>query len=333
MQENLLLHILTGEASLEEKEEFYHWLENNKEEQEHFFDLKSVWLYSSMQNEAVDVDSEFNALWHKMEHQRRISSEKQQIGRRGFFRYAAIILLVLGVGGVMGYFFAQNKIVYHDAGTQKYTAMRGSVSIVEFADGTRVWLNSESKVTFHEDVKNKQRFAELTGEAYFEVAHRDDCPLVVKIGDLVVRDLGTTFNVKAYPGDKYIETSLVEGKADILTNTGKPIVALHPGESAMYYKAEKRMEIRKITENVLSAWREGKFVIRDQKLEDIFTELSRWYGVEFLFENSKLRDYRFTGNIKKSTTALHVLKVLRATTDFNYRIIESVDKPDVIIIY
>jgi ferric-dicitrate binding protein FerR (iron transport regulator) len=83
----------------------------------------------------------------------------------------------------------------------------------------------------------------------------------------------------------------------------------------------------------LSAWRDGKFVIRDQRLEDIFKELSRWYGIEFRFENDQLRDYRFTGNIKKTTTAQHVLKMLKTTTDFNYRIVENIDKPDIVVVY
>lgn len=330
MKENLLLHILTGEASPEEKEEFYHQLENKEKERELFFEVKSLWLRYSMQNTIVTADSDFENLWET------ISRKKKQVSwfvGQQILRYAAVLIFVLGLGGVAGYFVGQNKLKYPDSGIQKYTATRGSVSIVEFPDGTKVWLNSESELTFREDHKTKQRLAELTGEAYFEVAHRNDCPLMVKVGNFIVRDLGTTFNIKAYPGDKYIETSLVEGKADILSKSGTPILTLKPGESTMYSVENNKMEMRKISDNVLSAWRDGKFVIRDQRLEDIFAELSRWYGVEFRFENDKLRNYRFTGNIKKTTTAQHVLKMLKTTTDFNYRIIENVDKSDIIIVY
>lgn len=330
MKENLLLHILTGEATSEEKEEFYRQLENNKEEQELFYEVKSLWLRASMQRTAADADAEFETLWRKMKHRERETS--LSVGRR-IFRYAAVALLVLGFGFAAGYFMSQNKLEYPDSGTYKYAATRGSVSMIELPDGTKVWLNSDSKLTFSEDHKNKQRLAELTGEAYFEVTHRDEFPLMVKVGELVVRDLGTTFNIKAYPGDNYIETSLVEGKADILTENGNSIVALKPGESALYFSDENKMELRSITNNVLSAWRDGKFVIRDQRLEDIFKELSRWYGIEFRFENDQLRDYRFTGNIKKTTTAQHVLKMLKTTTDFNYRIVENIDKPDIVIVY
>jgi len=330
MKENLLLHILNGEASAEEKEEFYNHLGNNKREEELFYEVKSLWLRISMQNTSVDVDSDFDNLWQKIKQEKKKTTFT--IGRT-IFRYAALVILILGIGGLAGYFISQKSIKYSESGLQKYTAMLGSVSIMEFPDGTKVWLNSESELTFQEDHKNKQRRAELKGEAYFEVAHLDDFPFVVKVGNLVVKDLGTTFNIKAYPGDNYIETSLVEGKADISTLAGNKIVELSPGESAMYHLDKNKMELRSVADNVLSAWRDGKFVIRDQRLEDIFKELSRWYGIKFQFENNELRDYRFTGNIKKSTTALHVLKVLKATTDFNYRIIENVDKPDVVIVY
>ena len=330
MKENLLLHILNGEATSGEKEEFYRLLENDEKEKELFFEVKSLWLRASMQRTTEAADAEFDDLWQKINQREKKSS--WSLGKR-LLHYAAIFIFILGIGGIAGYFIAKNNFEFQDSGTQKYTATRGSVSIVEFPDGTKVWLNSESKLTFREDHKNKQRFAELTGEAYFEVAHRDDFPFMVKAGKLVVHDLGTTFNIKAYPEDNYVETSLVEGKAEILTEAGKSIVSLTPGESAMYLYDENKMELRAISDNVLSAWRDGKFVIRDQRLEDIFKELSRWYGIEFEFENNKLRDYRFTGNIKKTTTALHVLKVLKAATDFNYRIIENVDKPDIVIVY
>jgi len=330
MEENLLLHILTGEATSMEKEVFYSQLANNSKEEELFYEVKSLWLRASLTKSAVDTDAEFENLWKRIKQKKERPS--YSIGRR-IIGYAAVILFVLGIGGTAGYFISENNFKYPDPGLQKYTAMRGSVTVIEFTDGTKVWLNSESKLTFHEDRQNKQRLAELSGEAYFEVKHRDDFPFVVKVGQLVVRDLGTTFNIKAYPEDNFIETSLVEGKADLQNINRETILALKPGESALYFPEGNKLELRNIANNVLSAWRDGKFVIRDQRLEDIFKELSRWYGVEFRFENQKLRDYRFTGNIKKSTTVLNVLKILQVTANFNYKIIEKIDKQDVVVIY
>ena len=330
MEKNLLTRILTGDASTEEKEEFYRRLGDSKEEEELFYEVKSLWLRTSRSKTIVDVDSEFENLWAKINHPAKRTSFF--IGKR-ILQYAAVVLFILSIGGLSGYFLSKNNSEVSDMGIQKYKAMKGSVSTIEFADGTKVWLNSGSELTYREDRKNKQRLAELHGEAFFEVKHRENFPLLVKVDQIVVRDLGTTFNIKAYPEDKLVETSLIEGKADILTDKGNSLVELKPGESAIYSTEDKKIEIKPFSSNVLSAWRDGKFVMRDQRLEDIFNEISRWYDVEFRFENQALRDYRYTGNIKKSTTAQHVLKMLKLTTNFNYRIIEKPEVPDVIIIY
>lgn len=330
MEANLLSRILTSEATLEEKKEFYGTLKDNQEEEQLFYEANSLWIRASMQKTIVNPDAEFGQLWKKIKQAERPAA--LAIGKR-ILRYAAIILVTLSLGGLAGYFLAKDTTGPIDPGIQTYTALKGNVSIIEFSDGTKIWLNSDSRLTYHEDHKGKQRLAELTGEAYFEVKHRDDFPFKVQAGQLVIRDLGTTFNIKAYPEDRYIETSLVEGKADILTEKGHSLVSLEPGESALYFPEEKKIELRSVSNNVLSAWRDGKFVIRDQRLEDIFKELSRWYDVRFRFEKQDLRDYRFTGNIKKSTTVQHVLKMLKLTTDFNYRIIENPAGPDEIVIY
>lgn len=330
MEKNLLLRILTGESTLEEKDEFYTQLGTNKEEENLFYEIKSLWIKSSMNHTKMDIDSEFETLWSKIK--QPVKQRSLLIGNR-MLQYAAILLITLTIGGAAGYFVSNSILNKPDSGLQTFTAMKGSVSIIEFGDGTKVWLNSGSKLTYHEDFKNKQRLAELKGEAYFEVTHHENFPLLVKAGQIVIRDLGTTFNIKAYPGDQLIETSLVEGKAEILSANGKSMIALNPGESAIYSKSENRIKINPLAQNVVSAWRDGKFVIRDQRLEDIFKEISRWYNVEFRFENQKYRDFRYTGNIKKSTTAQYVLKMLKVTTNFDYKIIEKPTEPDLIIIY
>ena len=330
MESDLLSRILTGDATEKEKEEFYRILGESKTEEDLFYEVKSLWLKASAHQNKMDVDAEFNVLWDRIKQHNRQTT--YFIGKK-ILQYAAMVLFVLAIGGVAGYYLSIGNQMYADSGIQKNSALKGSVSIVEFADGTKVWLNSGSQLTYRENHKTKQRIAELSGEGYFEVAHREDFPLLVKVGNIVIRDLGTTFNIKAYPEDKIVETSLVEGKAEILSNNGESLVALKPGDNATYSNDNQIIVIRPIVENVLSAWRDGKFVIRDQRLEDIFKEIGRWYDVEFRFESDKFRDYRYTGTIKKTTTAQHVLKMLKITTEFNYRIIDKPIGPDVIIIY
>ena len=330
MDQHLLSQILSGEANSSEKEAFYHSLSENKSDEELFYQIKSLWIRSSMQNREIDIEAEYLEFLSKL--QQPIQKRSYSIGK-WVLKYAAIVLFMLAIGGLSGYYFPGRNIEIAGSGMQKFSALKGSVSIVELADGTKIWLNSGSRLTYQEDPKGKQRLAELTGEAFFEVTHNENSPFLIKAGKLTIKDLGTTFNIKAYPTDNQIETSLVEGEAEILGSKGNSISLLKPGDNAIYTSDTEKIEIKPIANNVLSAWREGKFVIRDQRLEDIFKEVSRWYDVEFRFENEKFKDYRYTGNIKKSTTAQHILKMLKLTTHFNYRIIEKPTEPDVIIIY
>jgi ferric-dicitrate binding protein FerR (iron transport regulator) len=325
-----LSRILSGEANSEEKEAFYHGLSENKADEELFYEIKSLWIRSSMQNKEMDIEAEYLAFLSKI--QQPAQKRNYSIGKQ-VLKYAAIVLFMLAIGGLSGYYFSARNTEIAGTGMQKFSALKGSVSIVELADGTKIWLNSGSQLTYRDDPKGKRRLAELTGEAFFEVTHNENSPFLIKAGKLTIKDLGTTFNIKAYPTENQIETSLVEGEAEILSSKGNSLTILKPGDNAIYTSDTEKIEIKPIANNVLSAWREGKFVIRDQRLEDIFKEVSRWYDVEFRFENEKFKDYRYTGNIKKSTTAQHILKMLKLTTHFNYRIIEKPTEPDLIIIY
>jgi ferric-dicitrate binding protein FerR (iron transport regulator) len=331
MEKNFLSRILSGEATAKEKEEFYRSLNKDKNEEELFFQVKSLWLRTSKPGIEVNTETEFENLWKKIN---PASQNKSHAIGRKVWQYAAAVLFLLSIGGLSGYFISERKLnVVSDFGVQRYTATKGSVSTIEMADGTKIWLNSGSELTYREDHQTKQRLAELHGEAFFEVKHREDFPIMIKVGQIVVRDLGTTFNIKAYPGENIVETSLVEGKADILSSAGNSLVVLKPGESATYYSDDLKIDIKPFQSNVLSSWRDGKFVIRDQRLEDIFAEIGRWYDVQFKFDNQALKDFKYTGNIKKSTTAIGVIKMLKLTTSFNYKIIEKPDQPDEIIIY
>ena len=223
MDHHLLSLILSGEANQEEKKEFYHRLSESKADEELFYDIRSLWIRSSMQNNSMDVDSEYNEFLKRIK--RSTQKNTYSIGKR-VMKYAAIILLTLCLSGLSGYFISGWDIKNTGSGIQKYSALKGSVGIVELADGTKIWLNSGSQLTYREDLKGRQRLAELTGEAFFEVTHNEKFPFLVKAGKITIRDLGTTFNVKAYCRDNLVEASLVEGKAEIFNNNGNSLTVL-----------------------------------------------------------------------------------------------------------
>lgn len=246
---------------------------------------------------------------------------------------AAVLAVVLLLGGAMGYWFSRPAADTTLAEIQKYSSLKGSISLIELPDSSKIWLNSDSELTYLDDKVNKRRLVNLKGEAYFEVTHRDDYPMEVSAGNLIIRDLGTSFNIKAYPDSPVVETSLIEGKVDILSEKRTAIVELKPGEIARFDENTKRMDVGTFSPGMTSAWKDGKFIIRDQSLESICNGLGHWYGVQFKFENESLREYRYTGIIRQSTSVNQVMKMLKQTTDINYRIQEETNGNEIIIIY
>jgi transmembrane sensor len=176
MDENIIIHILSGEATLEEQEAFYTRLKESKEQEKIFYEAKSLWLHSSMNHHSVDEDSEFELLWNKIKHSREL---KVYSNLRRILQYAAVALVIFGIGGIFGYLISPKPDMNKDSGIQKFSALKGSVGIIELADGTKVWLNSGSQISYHE--VGRQRLAELSGEAYFEIRHKDDFPFSVTL--------------------------------------------------------------------------------------------------------------------------------------------------------
>ncbi len=334
MDNSLLSKIITGKALPEEKEQFYSLLKKDKKLEAEFFEAQSLWVKSGAKNpqKNIDVDAEFKQFWHKA----NASSKQKKVQIfRIIIRYAAIVIITLGIGIVGSYQIILKpgfEIAQND-GVHKYSALKGSIAKVELEDGTLIWLNSNSELTYHENKDDNTRNAILKGEAYFKIMHMEDKPFVIDMGKIKVRDLGTAFNIKAYPEDKFIETTLVEGDAEILDSKDNALTALTPGTSAFYDIENNHIVLAEVNPSLLTAWKDGKFVFRDKPLEEICSELQKWYDIDFEFRNPKIKEYKYTGSIKRSTSAKYVMKMLKVTTNINYEIIEKEIENDVIIIY
>lgn len=330
MDKNLIAKIISGQASDKEKEDYYNLISEDKKEEELFFETKNLWVKSGATNALPEtiINAEFESFWKKITSGNK---SRQRNLRIQILRYAAVALILIGIGSVASYFVFRQSF-QPGVGPQKFIAERGSLAHVELADGTTVWLNSGSEITYNQN-KYGDRQVNLKGEAYFDVHHSKEHSFIVNVGDIKIKDIGTIFNVKAYPGDKEIETTLIEGKIDILRKDNQQIVSLKPGEYAEYIKAGKKMKISTADVSLIAAWKDAKFSFRDKPLGEICHDLENWYDVKFQFKNEKVKDYRYTGVIKRTTTISYVLKMLTVTTNIQYKINEKIYEPDEIIIF
>ena len=185
-------------------------------------------------------------------------------------------------------------------------------------DGTRVWVNSASEVRFPTRFAGDLREIYMTGEVYMEVAHDARHPFVVHTGEKLVRVLGTTFNLAAYPDEQEVVATLVEGSVEFCDR--EKCVRLQPGEQAVLDEATGRIEKREVNTALYTSWASGMFEYENMPLEDIARQLSRWYDVQFVFDDSAFRSHAFTGVVKRTQTLEKVLSLIEKTTNVSFEI-------------
>lgn len=194
---------------------------------------------------------------------------------------------------------------------EKYNTLvipRGGEYALELADGTRIWLNSETTLKFPVTFSGRERRVEMTGEGYFEVAKDKEHPFIVQVNGVDVKVLGTSFNISAY--DEEVVTTLVEGQVQVKTISDS--LELNPNQQAAW--DGKHLIVKDVDARNYTLWREGIFFFDNARLEDILDALGRWYNVHVFFQNSELKDMCFSVEIKRYE---HIETILRriAQTD------------------
>lgn len=175
------------------------------------------------------------------------------------------------------------------------------------ADGTCVWVNSFSDLEFPSQFVGKERRVRLTGEAYFEVSRDTAKPFIVEVGGKEVKVLGTSFNINDYDG-KFV-TTLVTGRVGVYEDEREYI--LEP--SMQIQIANGDVALSNVDTREFIAWKEGWFVFKKRRLQDVLDILSRWYDVAVFYQNSELQNLHFTGTIKRHSDIADVLKFLEKT--------------------
>ena len=174
---------------------------------------------------------------------------------------------------------------------------RGGEYVLKLSDGTKVWLNAETELKYPPVFDSRPRKVFLKGEAYFEVAKNESSPFIIESGEHVVRVLGTSFGIRAYPEEKEISTTLEYGSVKVMTSGQE--VLLTPGKQSRVDLLTHRLRVKEVNTSLYTAWHSGKFIFIDQSLEDILNTLSRWYNMEIFYACSDLKEIQFTGELKR----------------------------------
>jgi ferric-dicitrate binding protein FerR (iron transport regulator) len=195
------------------------------------------------------------------------------------------------------------------------TTPPGGVYHVSLPDGSRVWLNAGSSLRYPDYFAGSERSVELSGEAYFEVAHREYQPFIVKAGGSTVEVLGTHFNVKAYGEEGAVRTTLLEGSVRL--RKGNTMQVLKPGEAGIVDRSSGAIVVLPVEGQEAIGWKEGKFIFAGDTEEEIVRQLSRWYAVDM--ELKEHWGYHFHATIPRNLSLQKVLKLLEATNNIHFK--------------
>lgn len=221
---------------------------------------------------------------------------------------------VLDSGRVLTY--SQNGVKAKQNSINRLTTSRGGEYQIILEDGTRVFLNACSELTFPESFDLDKREVAFTGEAYFEVAKDIERPFYVNVGGVRICVLGTAFNVNTYQGND-IETVLVEGKIDIEDKMHKKY-PVNPGQMAVFSQEGNYISLEEVDVEPYIAWRYGVYIFKNETLEQLMYKLSMWYDVDVLFEDASLKKHCFTGRIEKNEDLKSILRSLQYILDIHF---------------
>ncbi len=353
--DELLVKYLTGMADAVEREQALAWLREDANNRKYFDQLKEIYEAAKISQPSSVYDK--NMSWEKVKslyYKRRITKleNADQEDRRYFIReivkYAALILAIVTLG-ILGFRFLSYKSLNSSAQVwNEVEAPFGSRTVVNLADGSKVWLNAGSKLKYAANFSQNNREVILTGEAYFDISKYKEMQFIVKTSHLNVKVLGTEFNVKAYPEENTIQTTLVKGSITIegaaSENKIKTEIYLKPNQSITYIKDMNLFEkapdkddtmdkvaigdnqnlvfLPKIDPVVFTSWKDNKWFIKGETLSSLAIKLERRYNVKIEFTSESLKLYKFSGTLRDETLE-QVLNLMQFSAPIEYSIKEN----------
>ena len=202
---------------------------------------------------------------------------------------------------------------------------RGGEYMLVLTDGTKVWVNADSRLKFPQSFSGDTREVYLEGEGFFQVAKDAAKPFIVHCEKYAVRVLGTTFNISAYRNDEVSMTTLVEGRVNI--ECGNTVVALTPGLMAAV--ADSKVTTREVNVESYISWTRDQFSFSEERLEDLLKKISRWYDVEFVFDDEEIKDYKFSGFMPRYESITNLFEILEQSANVSF--VRKEDKKVIII--
>lgn len=330
MDQDQLIKYITGNLGEDEAKDVRSWINTEEANKNEFIRLKNIHAFASEGKHKLPIEDDFFQL-------NRIINQKTkstiQLNVRHYLKYAAILIAALLIG------FSVSEVRFRLSSNQtaelfnEFYAPEGQISEFKLADGTRVWLNSGTRIKVPVSFNAKHRMVYMEGEAFFQVTKDPKHPFFVQSNELSIRVMGTSFNVSAYQTDVNSEVTLINGQVGIKERNGQRLAMLKPGQQLVYDKTTGKKLKRFVDTSPYEAWRDGEMIFRDCTLGKIAEKLERWYNVEIDFNSQEISQFKFTGTILKNKPLSQVLEAITLTSPIRFEIKVNSDQKNQVLLY
>jgi ferric-dicitrate binding protein FerR (iron transport regulator) len=296
------------------------WLSDSETHAEVESWLLEHWISSPEIDSITLIETVFRQIKeYEEEHQPKSGFSVSRILK--IYQKVAAFLLIPIIGfGILYWVSQQNQT---DSQYTETIAPRGQKSQIVLADGTKVWLNSDTKIKYPGSFSKNQRDVYLDGEAFFEVAKNEHQPFIVHTSGVNVKVLGTKFNVKAYADENQIETSLFEGKINLLINSSSNETSVEkqvePGQSFVYSKTDHQLEATHFPQDEINGWKKNQLIFKDDTFSNLVRKVERWYDVKVVYDEKQFEDRRLTVELYEGERLDRLMSIIGLALSVDYK--------------
>ena len=356
----LIVSYLSGNISAEESEVFHKWVNSSKENLKEFVKIRKTWLATAQvaSGKCEDAKIALNIFNHKLNVRKGtiyISNHKF----KQFLKIAAVLVGIIASSSFVTYLAVKGNPSVPSKmgnGVVSVSAPIGAKATTVLPDGTKVWLNAGSNLTYNINTYgSKNREVTLIGQGFFKVITNAQKPFVVTAKGLKIKALGTEFDVKAYPEEEIVETTLVKGIVKLEggdKNKNSFTITMNPKQKVTYYTGQAQFETSEIKDpakidaeklnsiklkdlptdapsqpqisdikqtDIYTSWKDDRWVFDGVEIGQLAILLERRYNVSIAFDSEELKHYKFTGTFQQETLE-QILKVLKLTAPLRYTV-------------
>lgn len=313
------------DISTDEMSQLRGWLNASAENKMLFDELKQEWNNFKLISSSKDKARVLNNVKERIRTEDKKSDKPvRKLFSGNWYKLAASVAILVSTGFLAWYQINEPFSTLNTLGYEVKECNAGENGDFFLSDGSQIVMNGDSRVKYKSDLSGSERNIYLEGEAFFDVARNEQKPFVINMDGANVNVLGTSFNVKAYPEDEFMETSVLTGKVAFMPSKGRLLkqgasIFLVPGKKGIINANENLINELEVDNQLDIAWMKKDLNFSNTAFSELTKSLYRMYGVGFKFTNDNLKDLKITASFENEKLD-EVMKILEMTSEFSYQI-------------